>query len=348
MKNFSKLLIVLVLFTMTFSLNLNAQRRVELLGAGATFPYPLYNRMFDDYNQQTGVRVNYQGIGSGGGIRQLFSKTVDFGGTDAILSDQQLQEADSPILHIPICLGAVVMTYNIPGNPTLKMTPEIIADVYLGKIEKWNDERLVALNPGVNLPNSNIAVVRRSDGSGTTSIFSNYLNKVSAEWKEKVGEGTSLNWPVGLGAKGNPGVAGMVQQLPGAIGYVELIYAMSNKMPYANIRNKSGNFVEPTIQSVSLAANIPLPDDTRVSLTDTDAAQGYPISGFTWIIIYREQSYQRRSREQALETVKLLSWMIGEGQKHAEPLHYAPLSQEAVRKARNILNSVTYDGKKLQ
>jgi len=346
MRIYSRLLITALVLLVACSLT--AQRRVELTGAGATFPYPLYNRMFEDYHQQTGVRVNYQGIGSGGGIRQLFSKTVDFGGTDAIVSEDRLAEADGEILHIPICLGAVVVTYNIPGNPRLKMTPDIIADIYLGNIDKWNDDRLVELNPGINLPNLNIAVVRRSDGSGTTSIFSNYLSKVSSDWKERVGEGTSLNWPVGLGARGNPGVAGMVQQLPGAIGYVELIYAMSNNLPYADVQNRSGNFVEPTIGSVSLAADIDLPDDTMVSLTDTDAAQGYPISGFTWIIIYRDQDYGRRSRNQALETKKLLEWMIGEGQKHAEPLHYAPLSTEAVRKARALLDSVTYNGQPLK
>src|SRR5690554_3616222 len=346
MRIYSRLLITALVLLVACSLT--AQRRVELTGAGATFPYPLYNRMFEDYHQQTGVRVNYQGIGSGGGIRQLFSKTVDFGGTDAIVSEDRLAEADGEILHIPICLGAVIVTYNIPGNPRLKMTPDIIADIYLGNIDKWNDDRLVELNPGINLPNLNIAVVRRSDGSGTTSIFSNYLSKVSSDWKERVGEGTSLNWPVGLGARGNPGVAGMVQQLPGAIGYVELIYAMSNNLPYADVQNRSGNFVEPTIGSVSLAADIDLPDDTMVSLTDTNAAQGYPISGFTWIIIYRDQDYGRRSRNQALETKKLLEWMIGEGQKHAEPLHYAPLSTEAVRKARALLDSVTYNGQPLK
>ncbi len=345
MKNYSRLLIVV--FVLMLMASLSAQRRVELTGAGATFPYPLYNRMFEDYHQQTGVRVNYQGIGSGGGIRQLFSKTVDFGGTDAIVGPDRMAEADGEIIHIPICLGAVVVTYNIPGNPTLKMTSDIITDIYLGKITLWSDDRIKSLNPGVNLPDLNIAVVRRSDGSGTTSIFSNYLSKVSSEWKEKVGEGTSLNWPIGLGARGNPGVAGMVQQLPGSIGYVELIYAMSNNLPYAHIQNKSGNYIEPTINSVSLSANVTLPDDTMVSLTNTDAAQGYPISGFTWIILYKEQNYGRRSREQALETKKLLEWMIGDGQKHAEPLHYAPLSTEAVKKAQALLKSITFDGRKL-
>lgn len=346
MKSFRTIFFAALLIVM--SVSLFAQRRVELTGAGATFPYPLYNRMFEDYHQQKGVRVNYQGIGSGGGIRQLFSQTVDFGGTDAIVSVDRLAEAGGTILHIPICLGAIVVTYNLPGNPVLRMTPDVIADIYLGKITIWSDERLKSLNPGVNLPELNIAVVRRSDGSGSTSIFSNYLSKVNSEWKEKVGEGTSLNWPVGLGARGNPGVAGMVQQLPGAIGYVELIYAMSNNLPYANVRNKSGNFIEPTIQSVSLAANVTLPDDTMVSLTDTDAAQGYPISGFTWIIVYQEQDYGRRSRDQALETKKLLEWMIGDGQKHAEPLHYAPLSEEAVKKARALIDSMTYRNRPLR
>ncbi len=346
MRIWCKLLSVALILLLAGSLA--AQRRVELTGAGATFPYPLYTRMFEDYHQQTGIRVNYQGIGSGGGIRQLFSKTVDFGGTDAIVSEERIAEAEGEILHIPICLGAVVVTYNIPGNPKLQLSPAVIADIYLGNIEKWNDERLKNLNPGKELPDLNIAVVRRSDGSGTTSIFSNYLSKVSSEWQERVGEGTSLNWPVGLGAKGNPGVAGMVQQLPGSIGYVELIYAMSNDLSYARVQNSSGNFIEPTISSVSLAADIDLPDDTMVSLTNTEAAEGYPIAGFTWIILYREQNYGRRTKQQALETKKLLSWMTGEGQKHAEPLHYAPLSSEAAAKARALINQITYDGTPLR
>ena len=247
--------------------------------------------MFDVYNKETGVKVNYQSIGSGGGIRQLINKTVDFGGSDAIMSDKELAEASAPILHIPTCAGAVVMTYNLSGNPQLKFTPDIIADIFLGKINKWNDRRLAEVNPGVKLPDMNITVVHRSDGSGTTFIFSGYLSKVSSEWKEKVGSGTSLNWPAGLGGKGNPGVAGLVQQTPGSIGYVELIYALQNKMPYGTVKNKKGNFVTATLASTSKAADTNLPDDMKVMLTDTDAPDGYPISGFTWILVYKEQNY---------------------------------------------------------
>lgn len=343
-----KIFITLLTIAISFSFfKLEAQKHTELLGAGATFPYPLYSRMFEDYYKQTNIKVNYQGIGSGGGIRQLISKTVDFGGTDAIVTPDKIAEAGAKIVHVPICLGAVVITYNLPNSPKLKLNSDIISDIYLGKIVKWNDEAIQKLNPSVKLPALNIAVVRRSDGSGTTSIFTNYLSKISSEWKDKVGEGTSINWPVGLGAKGNPGVAGMVQQVPGAIGYVELIYAMSNNMPYADIKNKSGNFVEPSLTSVSLSADIDLPDDTLVSLTDTDAKFGYPISGFTWIILYQEQNYSNRTNVQAYETAQLLNWMINEGQKHAEPLHYAPLSKEAQKKAQNIIKNLTFKGKKL-
>lgn len=316
----------------------------ELLGAGATFPYPYYSKLFDTYKNDKGVKINYQAIGSGGGIRQLLQKTVDFGGTDAFMKKEDLQKAMGPIIHVPTCLGAVVITYNIPGKPLLKLTAEIITDIFLGKITKWNDSRISAINPDVKLPDMNIVVVHRSDGSGTTFIFSDYLGKVSKEWTEKVGVGKSLKWPTGLGAKGNPGVAGLIKQVPGSIGYVELIYAMSNKMPYADIKNKSGVFVTASIESVSLAANVTLPDDTRVTITDTDAKDGYPISGFTWLICYKEQSYDERTKEKAETLLNMLWWNIHEGQELAEPLHYAPLSAEAVKKAEAILRSVTYQG----
>jgi phosphate transport system substrate-binding protein len=316
----------------------------ELLGAGATFPYPLYSKAFDAYTKETGVKVNYQAIGSGGGIKQLTSKTVDFGGTDAFMSDKDLEGLENPILHVPTCLGAVAVTYNLPGAPVLKFTSEVVADIFLGKINKWNDERLAAVNPDVTLPDMAIVVVHRSDGSGTTFIFSDYLGKVSKEWTETVGVGKSLNWPVGLGAKGNPGVAGLVKQLPGAIGYVELIYALQNNMPAGLIKNAAGKFVSPGLESVSLAAQTELPTDTRVSITDTDAEGGYPIGGFTWLILYQEQNYGGRSRQKAEELVRLLWWMLHEGQEFAEPLHYAPLPAEAVRKAEAILAKVSYDG----
>jgi phosphate transport system substrate-binding protein len=318
---------------------------VELIGAGATFPYPLYSKMFDVYHKEFGVKVNYQAIGSGGGIRQLINKTVDFGGSDAIMSNKDLAAASAPVLHIPTCAGAVVVTYNLTGNPELRFTPELIADIFLGKIAKWNDAQIGAVNPGVKLPDMSITVVHRSDGSGTTFIFSGYLSKVSGDWKEKVGTGTSLNWPAGLGGKGNPGVAGLVQQTPGSIGYVELIYALQNKMPYGTVKNKNGKFVTATISSTSHAADTELPDDMKVSLTNTDAADGYPISGFTWILAYKEQNYGDKPEEKAREVVKLLWWMTHEGQKNAEPLHYAPLSKKAVEKAEKLIKSMTYNGK---
>jgi phosphate transport system substrate-binding protein len=322
--------------------SLGLAQEKELLGAGATFPYPLYSKMFDVYHKETGVKVNYQAIGSGGGIRQLINKTVDFGGSDAIMSDKDLKKAGSPVLHIPTCAGAVVVTYNLAGGPRLKFTPDIIADIFLGKIKKWNDPRITAVNPGVKLPDAEITVVHRSDGSGTTFIFSSYLSKVSQEWKEKVGSGPSLNWPAGLGGKGNPGVAGLVKQAPGSFGYVELIYALQNKMPYGTVKNKNGNFIEPTIASTSLAAETSLPDDMKVNLTDTDAAKGYPISGFTWILTYKELAYTKRPAEKADLLVNLLWWMTHKGQRYAEPLHYAPLSKAAVEKAENLIKSITY------
>jgi phosphate transport system substrate-binding protein len=317
----------------------------ELLGAGATFPYPLYSKMFDTYYQAYKVKINYQAIGSGGGIQQLISKTVDFGGTDAFMNTRELQKAEVPILHIPTCLGAVVVTYNLPDKPKLKFTPDVIADIFLGKITRWDDPRIAAVNTGVKLPAISIVVVHRSDGSGTTYIFSDYLTKVSKDWAFKVGADKSLNWPVGLGAKGNPGVAGLVNQTPGAIGYVELIYTLQNNMPAGIIKNKAGNFIEPNIKSTSAAANIDMPDDTRVSLTDTAAADGYPISGFTWLILYKEQNYSSdRSKERAEELVKLLWWMLHEGQQIAEPMQYAPIPSSAVTKGEQILRSVVYNG----
>jgi phosphate transport system substrate-binding protein len=317
-------------------------KNIELIGAGATFPYPLYSKMFDVYNKEYGVKVNYQAIGSGGGIRQLINKTVDFAGSDAIMSDKELAEAPAPVLHIPTCAGAVVMTYNLSGSPQLRFTPDVIADIFLGKINKWNDHRLAEINPGVKLPDMTMTVVHRSDGSGTTFIFSGYLSKVSNEWKEKVGSGTSLNWPTGLGGKGNPGVAGLVQQTPGSVGYVELIYALQNKMLYGPVKNKKGNFVTATIASTSLAADTNLPDDMKVMLTDTDAPDGYPISGFTWILAYKDLNYGGRTEEKAKGVVKLLWWMTHGGQKYAEPLDYAPLSKKAVEKAEKIIKSISY------
>ncbi len=317
----------------------------ELTGAGATFPFPLYSKMFDEYNKKTSIKVNYQSIGSGGGIKQLQAKTVDFGASDAPMSDEELKNSPAAIVHVPVALGADVVTYNIPGEPTLMFTSDIVADIFLGKITKWNDARITKLNPTAKLTDLAISVVHRSDGSGTTYIFSDYLSKVSAEWKTKPGTGKSLDWPVGLGAKGNEGVSGMIKQTPGAIGYVELIYALQNKMPMGTIKNKSGNFVKAELNSVTAAANVKIPDDARVSITDTDAKDGYPISSFTYLLVYKDQNYNSRTAVRAQNTMKLLWWATHDGQQYNEPLQYAKLPKEAVTIVDKILKSVTYNGK---
>ncbi len=320
---------------------------VKLIGAGATFPYPLYVKMFKVYYQQYGIKINYQAIGSGGGIRQIRNKTVDFGASDAFLSDEELKKFDSPVVHIPICSGAVVISYNLPVKYDLKLTPKLLSDIFLGRITKWNDAHIKSINKGISLPDMNIAVVHRSDGSGTTFIFSDYMSKVSSEWKKKVGRGKSLNWPCGLGAKGNAGVAGLIKQVPGSIGYVELTYALQNHMPTSVLQNKSGNFIKPTVQSVSKASDIPLPDDMRISLTNTSAKEGYPISGFTYILVYKDLKDGKLGKEKSRTLVRLLWWMTHDGQKFALPFHYAPLSNPARSKTSLILNSLMYDGKRV-
>lgn len=319
----------------------------EILGAGATFPYPLYSKMFDEYNKKTGIKINYQSIGSGGGIKQLQSKTVDFGASDAPMSDEDLSKSPAAMMHIPTCLGAVVVAYNIPGNPKLKFSPEVVADIFLGKIKKWNDPKIKADNPDASLPATDITVVHRSDGSGTTYVFSDYLSKVSSDWATKPGTGKALDWPVGIGAKGNEGVGGMVKQTPGAIGYVELAYVMQNQMTGASIKNKSGNFVDASIASISASANVSIPEDFRVSLTNTDAADGYPISSFTYLLVYTNQSYDNRTEAQAKGTVDLVSWMIHDGQQYAGPLLYAPLPQSVVTSVDAALKKIMFNNKPL-
>lgn len=317
-------------------------KEIELLGAGATFPYPFYSKLFDEYHKLKGIKVNYQAIGSGGGIRQIINNTVDFGGTDAFMNEEEMSKINEGVAHIPTCLGAVVLTYNLEGNPNLLLTGEVISDIFLGKIKKWNDDRISKLNPEAKLPNLSISVVHRSDGSGTTFIFSDYLSKISSEWKEKVGKGKSLNWPAGIGGKGNQGVAGLIQQTPGSIGYAELIYATSNEMPFAKVQNKSGNFILPSEKSVSLAAEVEMPDDTRVSLTNTKAPDGYPISSFTWLVLYKNMSFDENKAKTLIEMV---DWMIHDGRKYAEALHYAPLPDAAVLKAEEILKTLKNNGK---
>lgn len=317
-----------------------------VLGAGSTFDNPLFSKMFSEYNKTNGLKVNYQSIGSGGGIQQLTSKTVDFGASDAPLNGKQDSALSAPAIHIPVTAGAVVVTYNLPDlKDTLMMTPDVLAKIYLGEIKKWNDAKIQAINKGVKLPATDIVVAHRSDGSGTTNIFTTYLTKVSKDWESKVGKGSSVNWPVGLGGKGNEGVAGSVKQTPGGIGYVELAYAIQNNMAFAKMQNKAGKFITPSIASVTAAANIDIPADAKVSLTNTDAAEGYPISGLSWVLIYKEQKYNDRSMDKVTKMVKLIQWMVHDGQQYSGPLNYAPLSEKAVSVADAQLKSVTYDGK---
>lgn len=323
-----------------------SSKKVAITAAGATFPLPFYNMVFKNYTKSKGTLVTYGGIGSGGGIRSLGDKVVDFGATDAFLSDDKLASMGADVVHIPTCIGAVVIAYNLPGVEGVKMSDELLEKVFLGEITNWSDPKIASLNEGLALPNKDITVVYRSDGSGTTFIFSDYMSKISTKWADQIGRGKSLNWPTGMGAKGNPGVAGTIAATEGAIGYIGSEYAFSMKIKTVNLKNSSGNYVEPSLESISAAAQGALPEDTRVMLTNSNDPNAYPISGFTWLILYKEQSYGGRSLAQASETVKLLSWlMTEEAQSQAEKVHYAPLPELAVEKANAILKSVTYDGK---
>ena len=320
----------------------------SLTGAGATFPYPLYSKWFDVYEKQTGVRINYQSIGSGAGIRQIIERTVDFGASDAPMTDEQLAQAPGKILHIPTVLGAVVLTYNLPGvEARLNLTPDAVAGIFLGEITRWNDPRLSRDNVGVRLPDSPIVAVYRSDGSGTTHVFTDYLSVVSPAWKARVGKGTSVNWPVGLGAKGNEGVTGQVKQMPGAIGYVELAYVVQNRLPYAFIQNQAGRFVEPTLDSVTAAAAgaaQSMPDDLRVSIVNAPGAESYPIAAFTYLLVYQEQADPAKGRA----LVDFLWWALHEGQQYARELLYAPLPTAVVRKAEATVAMITAQGRPLR
>ena len=316
----------------------------ELSGAGATFPLPFYNVVFENFAQVNGDAVAYGGIGSGGGVRNLRDKIVDFAGSDAFLTDKEMAEMP-PVVHVPTCMGAVVVAYNLDGIEELKLTGEVIADIFAGEIKMWNDERLVALNPGASLPAEAIIPVFRSDGSGTTFVFTDYLTKVSPMWKEKFGAGKSVNFPSGQAAKGNPGVAGVIKQTRNTIGYVGSEYAFAQKIPYATIRNQRGEFVAPDANSISAAASGAIPADTRCSITNSDAAGAYPISTFTWMIVYKEQNYSNRSKEQAVATLDLLKYILSdEAQSITSEVHYAPLPAKVKELSTANLKAVTYDG----
>lgn len=317
----------------------------KITAGGATFPYPLYDKMFREYRKNHDIKINYQAIGSGGGIRQLKNKTVDFGASDAYLDKKEMASLDGDVVHVPTCLGAVVMAYNLKGIDDLKLTPEIVAGIAMGDIKKWNHKKIRAANPDNDLPGKSIVFVHRSDGSGTNFIFTDYLYKTNDEWQEKVGRGKTVEWPTGIGAKGNEGVTGYIKQQAGRVGYVELSYVKKNdQLKAARIKNQSGNFIKPTIESTTKAADVDLPDDTRVTLTNTKADEGYPLASFTWLLLYKEQAYNNRSKEKAKEITNLMQWMITDAQKHAKPLHYAPLPEPAVKKAKEQLKSVTYEG----
>jgi phosphate transport system substrate-binding protein len=345
----------LLVTTFAFSLACSGQRggagggEIRLQGAGATFPNPLYQKWVSEYGKiNPSVRIDYQSIGSGGGIKQIQEQTVDFGASDSPMKDEDLKKAPGELLHIPTVLGAVVLTYNLQGiSEPLKFSPDVIADIFLGKIKRWDDARIRADNAGVNLPAADITVVHRSDGSGTSAVFTDYLSKVSPEWKEKVGAGTSPNWPVGLGGKGNEGVTGQVKQTPNTLGYVELAYAVQNKLPVALIKNSAGNFVEPSLDAVTAAAAEALPttpEHLRVSITNAGGASVYPISSYTYILVYKEQKDAAKGKA----LVDFLWWGIHDGEKFAKDLQYAPLPQEIVKRAEAKINSVTSGGKSLR
>jgi phosphate transport system substrate-binding protein len=321
-----------------------AAQTVTLNGAGATFPFPLYSKWSQVYAEEKGVHINYQSIGSGGGIRQFISKTVDFGASDGPMTDEQIAQAGGRVLHIPMVAGAVVPVYNIPGvGQGLNFAPDVLADIFLGRITKWNDPRLSRANPRAKLPAADIVVVHRSDGSGTTAIWVNYLSKVSPLWKTRVGEGTSVNWPTGLGGRGNEGVAGLVRQTPNSLGYVELAYALTNKMTFGSVRNKAGQFIRPSLSSTTKAMDGALrtiPDDYRVFFTNPDGKDAYPVAGFTWILINAEQADAVKGKA----LVEFLWWAIHDGQKYAPALLYAPLPKSLVTKVERTLKSVTTGG----
>jgi phosphate transport system substrate-binding protein len=322
---------------------------VSLQGAGASFPNPLYQKWMSEYGKvKPNVKLDYQSIGSGGGIKQLKEQTVDFGASDAPMKDEDLKSAPGEILHVPTVLGAVIITYNLEGvTQPLRFSPEVIADIFLGKIKKWNDPKIVADNPGVTLPSSDITVVHRSDSSGTSAVFTDYLSKVSAEWKEKVGAGTSPSWPTGHGGKGNEGVTGQVKNTPNTLGYVELAYAVQNKLPVAQIKNASGNFITPSIDAVTAAASGSLattPDDLRVSITNAAGADAYPISSYTYILVYKAQKDAAKGKA----LVDFLWWGIHDGEGFAKDLQYAPLPADIVKRAEAKINSVTANGTALR
>jgi len=333
--NFSRKILAVALLT---GVSATASAQLMMNGAGATFPYPIYSKWFDEYAKvDPSVRFNYQSIGSGGGQKQILAQTVDFGASDGPMSDDNLAKAPGKLLHIPTVAGADAVAYNLPGNPALKLDADAIAGIFLGQIKKWNDPKITALNPGATLPDQEILVVHRSDGSGTTYIWTDYLSKISPEWKTKVGTNTSVNWPTGIGGKGNEGVAGQIKQTPGALGYVELIYAVQNKMPYADVKNSAGNFVKPSLESVTAAlATADIPDDFRFSMTNAPGKDAYPIAGATWLLVYQQQKDATKGKK----LVEFLKWALTDGEKMAKDLQYAPLPESVQQRVLKRIDEI--------
>ncbi|MES2770033.1 MAG: phosphate ABC transporter substrate-binding protein PstS [Bdellovibrionota bacterium] len=332
----------LVSFFIMVSFTAVASAAQLINGAGATFPYPLYSKWFSEYNKQNpNVKINYQSVGSGAGIKQLLAKTVDFGASDAPMKDDELKSAGAPVVHIPTVLGAVVVSYNIPGVSTsINLSPTLVSDIFMGKIKKWNDPKIAAENAGVKFPDTAVTPVYRSDGSGTTSVFTDYLAKVSPEWSEKVGAGKAVKWPTGLGGKGNEGVAGVLKQTPGSVGYVEQVYAVTNKLPVASIKNAAGKYVQPSFESVSAAAEGALktmPADYRVSITNAAGATSYPIAAFTYILVYKKMNATTGK-----DFVQFLKWSMGQGQSFAKDLAYAPLPKSLVTKVEATISQLEF------
>jgi phosphate transport system substrate-binding protein len=322
---------------------------VTLSGAGATFPYPFYSIVFRDYmRKHPGVTINYGAIGSGGGIRSLRDKSVNFAASDAFLNEKETASMGAEVVHIPTCMGGVVLSYTLSGVDSLRLTGELIADIFMGKITRWNDPRVAAENPNIRFPDLEITPVYRSDGSGTTFVFSEYLNKVSPEWNKEMGVGKALKWKAGLAAKGNPGVASIVQLTEGAIGYVGSEYALTLQMPSAIIKNKAGNYVKATLKTISAAAETDLPNDMKVTLTDMPHPNAYPISMMTWLLVYRDQGYSGHSRQEAEVLVDLLNYIIGpDGQQLAEQVNYVPLPLQAIQKTKRIIDQIHFEGEKI-
>jgi len=321
-------------------LSATASAQMLINGAGATFPYPIYSKWFDEYAKvDPSVRFNYQSIGSGGGQKQILAQTVDFGASDGPMSDDNLGKAPGKILHIPTVAGADVLSYNLPGDPKLKMDGQTIVDLFLGKITKWNDPRITGQNPEVKLPDVDVVVVHRSDGSGTTYIWVDYLSSVSKEWESKVGRGTSVNWPAGLGGKGNEGVTGQIKQLPGAVGYVELAYAIQNKLPYAAVKNSAGTYISPTLQSITAAlATAKIPEDFRFSMVNPPGEKAYPIAGCTWLLVYEQQKDSAKGKK----LVEFLNWAITKGEGMAESLNYAALPESVQKQVLDRIKTIKY------